>query len=138
MFKFFKKNNNLEELEDDDINLYALRLLIHLALSDGEIDESEINELKRFIEENSLSGNISRFLEKEIDNVEISSSFFEEVSKINSSFSDNEKLNLLEKIWGLILVDGVIDPYEENLFYRIGELIKIKRSLLNKVKLRLS
>ena len=138
MFKFFKKNNNLEELEDDDINLYALRLLIHLALSDGEIDESEINELKRFIEENSLSGNISRFLEKEIDNVEISSSFFEEVSKINSSFSDNKKLNLLEKIWSLILVDGVIDPYEENLFYRIGELIKIKRSLLNKVKLRLS
>ena len=138
MFKFLKKNNNLEELEDDDINLYALRLLIHLALSDGEIDESEINELKRFIEENSLSGNISRFLEKEIDNVEISSSFFEEVSKINSSFSDNKKLNLLKKIWSLILVDGVIDPYEENLFYRIGELIKIKRSLLNKVKLRLS
>ena len=138
MFKFLKKNNNLEELEDDDINLYALRLLIHLALSDGEIDESEINELKRFIEENSLSGNISRFLKKEIDNVEISSSFFEEVSKINSSFSDNKKLNLLEKIWSLILVDGVIDPYEENLFYRIGELIKIKRSLLNKVKLRLS
>jgi len=138
MFKFLKKNNNLEELEDDDINLYALRLLIHLALSDGEIDESEINELKRFIEENSLSGNISRFLEKEIDNVEISSSFFEEVSKINSSFSDNKKLNLLKKIWSLILVDGVIDPYEENLFYRIGELIKIKRSLLNKVKSRLS
>ena len=138
MFKFLKKNNNLEELEDDDINLYALRLLIHLALSDGEIDESEINELKIFIEENSLSGNISRFLEKEIDNVEISSSFFEEVSKINSSFSDSKKLNLLEKIWSLILVDGVIDPYEENLFYRIGELIKIKRSLLNKVKLRLS
>ena len=124
MFKFLKKNNNLEELEDDDINLYALRLLIHLALSDGEIDESEINELKRFIEESSLSGNISRFLEKE--------------SKINSSLSDNEKLNLLEKIWSLILIDGVIDPYEENLFYRIGELIKIKRSLLNKVKLRLS
>lgn len=138
MFKFFKKNNNLEELEDDDINLYALRLLIHLALSDGEIDESEINELKRFIEESSLSGNISRFLEKEITSVEISSSFFEEVSKINSNFSDNEKLSLLEKIWSLILIDGVIDPYEENLFYRIGELIKIKRSLLNKVKLRLS
>ena len=138
MFKFLKKNNTLEELEDDDINLYALRLLIHLALSDGEIDESEINELKRFIEEGSLSGNISRFLEKEINNVEISSSFFEEVSKINSNFSDNEKLSLLEKIWSLILIDGVIDPYEENLFYRIGELIKIKRSLLNKVKSRLS
>ena len=138
MFKFLKKKNNLNELEHDDINLYALRLLIHLAISDGEIDESEINELKKFIRENSLSENIGSLLEKEINNVEISSSFFEEVSKINSNFSDNDKLNLLEKIWGLILTDGVIDPYEENLFYRIGELIKIKRSLLNKIKSRFS
>ena len=138
MFKFLKKNTSLNELEHDDINLYALRLLIHLAISDGEIDESEINELKKFIRENSLSENIGSLLEKEINNVEISSSFFEEVSKINSNFSDNEKLNLLEKIWSLILTDGIIDPYEENLFYRIGELIKIKRSLLNKIKSRFS
>ncbi len=138
MFKFLKKKNNLNELEHDDINLYALRLLIHLAISDGEIDESEINELKKFIRENSLSENIGSLLEKEINNVEISSSFFEEVSKINSNFSDNDKLNLLETIWSLILIDGVIDPYEENLFYRIGELIKIKRSLLNKIKSRFS
>ena len=138
MFKFLKKNISLNELEHDDINLYALRLLIHLAISDGEIDESEINELKKFIKENSLSENIGSLLEKEINNVEISSSFFEEVSKINSNFSDNDKLNLLEKIWSLILTDGIIDPYEENLFYRIGELIKIKRSLLNKIKSRFS
>ena len=138
MFKFLKKNTSLNELEHDDINLYALRLLIHLAISDGEIDESEINELKKFIKENSLSENIGSLFEKEINNVEISSSFFEEVSKINSNFSDNDKLNLLEKIWSLILTDGIIDPYEENLFYRLGELIKIKRSLLNKIKSRFS
>ena len=137
MFKFLKKNTSLKEL-DNNINLYALRLLIHLALSDGEIDKSEINELKKFIKENSLSENIGNFLEEEINNVEISSSFFEEVSKININFSDSDKLNLLEKIWNLILTDGIIDPYEENLFYRIGELIKIKRSLLNKIKSRLS
>ena len=138
MFKFLQKNTGLKELEHNDINLYALRLLVHLALSDGEIDELEINELKKFIKENSLSENIGSLLEKEISNVEISSSFFEEVSKINSNFSSNDKLNLLEKIWSLILSDGTIDPYEENLFYRIGELIKIKRSLLNKIKLRFS
>ena len=138
MFKFLKKNTSLKELDNNDINLYALRLLIHLALADGEIDKSEINELKKFIKENSLSENIGSLLEEEINNIEISSSFFEEVSKININFSDNDKLNLLEKIWNLILTDGIIDPYEENLFYRIGELIKIKRSLLNKIKSRLS
>ena len=138
MFKFLKKNTDNIELDQTDINIYALRLLIHLALSDGEIDESEISELKKFIEQNSLSDDLASYLEREINDVEISSSFFEEISKINSSFSQSEKLNLLEKIWNLILIDGVIDPYEENLFYRIGELLKIKRSLLNKLKSRLS
>ena len=95
MFKFLQKNTSLKELEHNNINLYALRLLIHLALSDGEIDESEINELKQFIEENSLSENIGSLLEEEISKVEISSSFFEEVSKINSNFREKYKLNLL-------------------------------------------
>mgnify|MGYP001318321729 CR=1 FL=1 len=138
MFKFLKKNTDKIELDQTDINIYALRLLIHLALSDGEIDESEISELKKFIQQYSLSEDLASYLEREINDVEISSSFFEEISKINSSFSQSEKLNLLEKIWNLILIDGVIDPYEENLFYRIGELLKIKRSLLNKLKSRLS
>lgn len=138
MFKFLKKNTDKIELDQTDINIYALRLLIHQALSDGEIDESEISELKKFIQQNSLSEDLASNLEGEINDVEISSSFFEEISKINLSFSNSEKLNLLEKIWNLILIDGVIDPYEENLFYRIGELLKIKRSLLNKLKSRLS
>ena len=42
--------------------------------------------------------------------------------------------NLLKDIWMLIIADGKIDPYEENIFYRIGELLKIKRSTLNKIK----
>ena len=30
--------------------------------------------------------------------------------------------------------DKVIDPYEENLYFKIAELIKIKRSQANKIK----
>jgi uncharacterized tellurite resistance protein B-like protein len=40
----------------------------------------------------------------------------------------------LKDIWLLILADQVIDKYEENLFYRIGDLMKIKRSKLNQIK----
>ena len=51
MFNFLKRNTLDLKEKDDDIHLYALRLLIHLALSDGEIDESEINALKDFVNE---------------------------------------------------------------------------------------
>ena len=75
MFKFLKKNTDKIELDQTDINIYALRLLIHLALSDGEIDESEISELKKFIQQYSLSEDLASYLEREINDVEISSSF---------------------------------------------------------------
>ena len=54
--------------------------------------------------------------------------------RINKKLSKSEKLELLRTIWKLILADGVVDKYEENLFYRIGDLIYIKRTELNKIK----
>jgi uncharacterized tellurite resistance protein B-like protein len=134
MFKFLYKNKL--DLESEDNNLFALRLLIQLALADGKIDELEFNALKKFIDKKSIDKNVAALLEKEINDVEISTSFFEEINQINSEYKEIEKVKLLEEIWALILVDGVVDPYEENLYYRVGDLLKIKRSFLNKIKSR--
>jgi len=136
MFKFLYKNKNKLDLESEDTNLFALRLLIQLALADGKIDELELNALKKFIDKKSIDKNVAALLEKEINDVEISTSFFEEINQINSEYKEIEKVKLLEEIWALILVDGVVDPYEENLYYRVGDLLKIKRSFLNKIKSR--
>ena len=138
MFNFLKKNPASEKFKADDIKLYGLRLLIHMAIADGILDSSERKELARFIHVNFDESEITFTLDEEISNVENSSSFFEEISKINSEFDEEAKINLLKEIWRIIIADCQINPYEENLFYRIGELIKIKRSLLNKVKSRLS
>ena len=32
------------------------------------------------------------------------------------------------------MIDQIIDPYEENLYFKIAELIKIKRSIANQIK----
>ena len=61
-------------------------------------------------------------------------SFNENINELNKKLSKSEKLDLLRTIWNLILADGVVDKYEENLFYRIGDLIHIKRTELNKIK----
>jgi len=136
MFNFLKKNPANEKLKADDIKLYGLRLLIHMAIADGILDSSERKELARFINVNFDESEITSTLDEEISNVENSSSFFEEISKINSEFDEEAKINLLKEIWRIIIADCQINPYEENLFYRIGELIKVKRSKLNLIKSR--
>lgn len=134
MFNFLKKNPASEKFKADDIKLYGLRLLIHMAIADGILDSSERKELARFINVNFDKSEITFTLDEEISNVENSSSFFEEISKINSEFDEEGKINLLKEIWRIIIADCQINPYEENLFYRIGELIKVKRSKLNLIK----
>ena len=133
MFSFLK-NKNEKELKKIDINYVALELLISFALADGTISEQEEKMILGFINKK-----ISDDENEEIyhDSLKTSSqiiSLHDQVQGINSDYSVQEKLDLLKDIWGLIISDERIDKYEENLFYRIGDLMKIKRSKLNQIK----
>ena len=133
MFSFLK-NKNERELKKIDVNYVALELLISFALADGTISEQEEKMILGFINKK-----ISDDENEEIyhDSLKTSSqiiSLHDQVQGINSDYSVQEKLDLLKDIWGLIISDERIDKYEENLFYRIGDLMKIKRSKLNQIK----
>lgn len=133
MFSFLK-NKNEKELKKIDVNYVALELLISFALADGTISEQEEKMILGFINKK-----ISDDENEEIyhDSLKTSSqiiSLHDQVQGINSDYSVQEKLDLLKDIWGLIISDERIDKYEENLFYRIGDLMKIKRSKLNQIK----
>ena len=133
MFSFLK-NKNEKELKKIDVNYVALELLISFALADGTISEQEEKMILDFINKK-----ISDDENEEIyhDSLKTSSqiiSLHDQVQGINSDYSVQEKLDLLKDIWGLIISDEKIDKYEENLFYRIGDLMKIKRSKLNQIK----
>ena len=60
------------------------------------------------------------------------------VEKINNTHTNEEKLDLLRVLWELVKADSVVDPYEENLYFKIAELIKVKRSVANQIKQQLS
>ena len=46
----------------------------------------------------------------------------------------DEKENLLELLWEVVVADKVVSPYEEGLYFKIAELIKIKRVKANQIK----
>ena len=45
-----------------------------------------------------------------------------------------EKKELLAVLWQLVAVDKRIDPYEENLYFKIAGLIHIERTSANQIK----
>ena len=76
----------------------------------------------------------STIVKKIIDETEESVSYYSSIKKINSSYSYEEKIELLTVLWELVTADSVVDAYEENLYFKIAELIKIKRSTANQIK----
>ena len=133
MFNFLKKNKEVSE-EIKNVDFVALDLLMHVALADGGIAKDEIDNVLRYIQENYPNDDKEKTYLNAYKRMNNSTSFFEEIKGININFDRSQKENLLKDIWMLIIADGKIDPYEENIFYRVGELLKIKRSTLNKIK----
>jgi len=135
MFKnLFNKKKSLETTNAYEADV-ALRLMFEIAISDGTLDESELKLIKKradlIAKEEEKTSSI---VKKIIDETEDSVSLYPTIKKVNESYGFEEKVELLTILWELVAADSIIDPYEENLYFKIAELIKIKRSKANQIK----
>jgi len=135
MFKnLFNKKKSLKISNEYETDV-ALRLMFEIAISDGTLDESELKLIKKradlIAKEEEKTSSI---VKKIIDETEDSVSLYPTIKKVNESYGFEEKVELLTILWELVAADSIIDPYEENLYFKIAELIKIKRSKANQIK----
>lgn len=135
MFKnLFNKKKSLKLSNEYETDV-ALRLMFEIAISDGALDESELNLIKKRADLIAKEDEkISSIVKKIIDETKDSVSLYPTIKKINESYGFEEKVELLTILWELVAADSIIDPYEENLYFKIAELIKIKRSKANQIK----
>ena len=133
--KFFnKKNSSTDDLKMHEVDV-ALRLMFEIAISDGSLDSSELEIIKKraakFV---SKEEKISTIIKKIIDESTESASLYPTVKKINETHTNDEKKELLQILWELVKADSIVDAYEENLYFKIAELIHVKRSIANQIK----
>ncbi len=140
MFNFFKKNKNKEQIKNQtlsfEIELTAAVLAYEIARSDGEITENELNVLMEEIEKISVKVGKDKLEVFKIVEVYSSDSvsFHEFIEDINSNYSKDDKLKLLEFLWKTAYADGKLDVDEERLVRRVADLIKIKDIEVLKLK----
>ena len=130
----FKKKQSLDVINTHEADV-ALRLMFEIAISDGKLDSSELRLIKKRADKLASEDlKASRIVKKIIDETEESVSFYPSIKKINDTHTKEEKVELLKVLWELVTADSVVDAYEENLYFQIAELIKIKRSTANQIK----
>jgi uncharacterized tellurite resistance protein B-like protein len=132
--KLFQRRQPIQEGSSDRVDV-ILRLMFEIATSDGNIDKAELAILKKRASQISAVGEKSSdIIKKVIEETELSSSLYPTVQEINKEFSIDQKKEILQNLWELVAADGVINHYEENLYFKIASLMKIKRSQANQIK----
>ena len=138
MFSFFKKNNSIEAGNEYlfDHELIGCALAYEIAISDGELDESELTNLKTEIIKKSEQLNLdSDEVFKTIQHHSCESvSFNDFINQINENFNKDQKLKMIEFLWQTAYADNILEVNEERLIRRIADMIRIKDMEVLKLK----
>lgn len=136
MINLFKKkiDINLDNNDKEKVEEAYIILMLEIARLDGKIDDSELNQIKENYKQIYGDDNFLKNLNRLSDEAENESSLYPFIEIINTSSNKDQKIEALKAIWEVVLADGIVDPYEESLFMQIGDLLKIKRSDLVKIK----
>jgi uncharacterized tellurite resistance protein B-like protein len=120
------------------VNLAVAALLVEILRADYEVGAGERKAVVAAV--GRLLGLTSAESESLVTNAELeidkSHDLYQFTSQVNRSYSDADKLLLLEQLWRVAIADDVVHKYEEHLIRRVADLLHIPHSGFIAAKLR--
>ena len=137
---FFDKKTDISEINFDSEKIAVVALLISTAKYDGNFDESERLEIQKLIKSYfSLSNENTDDLFKAAEEIENKANDLQQFTRsLNKVLNEEEKLKIIELIWKIIMADGIIDNYEENLVRRLSGLLYLQDKDIGNIKNKLT
>jgi uncharacterized tellurite resistance protein B-like protein len=125
------------ETENTEIDILS-GLMIEAANTDGEVTQEELNKISHSLinvfKEDPKAVEVS--LTKAFENKDNSKSLYYYTSKLNKSYSNENKIKLIEVLWEIILADNEIHDFESNLIRRLAGLLYISDVECGNAKIR--
>ena len=126
-----------DETENTEIDILS-GLMIEAANTDGEVTQEELNKISHSLisvfKEDPKSVEVS--LTKAFENKDNSQSLYYYTSKLNKSYSNENKIKLIQTLWEIILADNEIHDFETNLIRRLAGLLYISDVECGNAKIR--
>ena len=137
---FFDKKTEITEFNFESDKIAVVALLISTAKYDGNFDDSEKTEIQKLIESYfSLSSQKTDDLFKAAEKLESEANDLHQFTRsLNEVLNEEEKLKIMELIWKIVMADGVIDNYEENLVRRLSGLLYLQDKDIGNIKNKLT
>jgi uncharacterized tellurite resistance protein B-like protein len=121
------KNGEPANVGEDEIQLAAAALLFHVVAVDGVVSESERETLstvlrRRFDLSPTEAGSLIKAAE-DADAEAVDLYSFTSVLKRRLEEADRERI--IEMMWRLVYADGAVHEFEDNIVWRVAELLGI-------------
>ena len=119
--------------------LAVAALLVHLAAIDGTVTPAERHSLRAILmdhyelDEHQVGKLIAQATRQDQDSVD----FYHFTSAL-SSLDDSEKLGIIRMMWQLVFSDGKNHELEDNMVWRIAELIGVSTRDRNVLRVEMS
>ena len=124
--KVTSKDLGEEEYKGEDIQAVIV-LLLEACQIDWETDNVEIEYVTNLLinkfnfTQSEAEENINKTLKNNAERIEI----FSQIKIILNEMDHNERIEVIEMMWGVILSDGVVDDFEANLMRRMNGLLYV-------------
>lgn len=114
---------------DDDKRLALAALLVHCTAIDGVVDDVERDKLRVLLaDEFALAGDeletlISEAIAADNEAVDL----YRFTSVLTRNLPAEDRVHVVEKLWEIVFADGKVHEFEDNLVWRIAELLGVAR-----------
>lgn len=114
---------------EDDHRLALAALLVHCTAIDGKVSAAEQVKLKDVLSRTfGISGNdldvlIADAVAAEHESVDL----YRFTSVLKRQMSEDERIRTVELLWEVVFADGASHEFEDNLVWRVAELLGVNR-----------
>lgn len=116
-----------EGFADDDHRVAAVALMVHLAEADGILDEPERKRLQRLVEERyALDPSMARqMIARASADEREAIDLFQFTHVLKRRLDEKGRQAVVEQLWEMAYADGQAHELEENIIWRVAELLGV-------------
>ena len=114
---------------EDDQRLALAALLVHCMAIDGAVSEAERAKLEDLLGRTfGLSGDDLQVLVADAIRAEQEAvDLYRFTSVLKRQMSETDRIRVVENLWEIVFADGASHEFEENVVWRIAELLGVNR-----------
>lgn len=109
------------------LQLASAALMIEMSHADGEVTGPEEHRIKQLLDARyQLSADeMTALLELARDKKHQATDYFEFTTLLNTHYTQQQKVSLVEDLWSIAFSDEKLDKFEEHLLRRLADLLHV-------------